>query len=269
VSLRFRVELEPPTVPFPKSIERLIRLAEFAPPRSTLWAPEYVEESLLKKCCSDDCAATAASRLSCCSTNKTATRAKSRVFTSATKEDVGSAPEDVTDAAADGLDAGELTVVGVDVSTTKPPVALGISDTVLVAPSLFLRLGAAALAAPPNVTSAFSARQLRLAALKRARISFASSGTEKFPLAPSSSLGTELPKVAFVKPPSSVVVAQPVAPATLHVEPVNPLMQRQAQFPEFRKAEPPFWHDVAGSAAHFWRVVRDGAGELCFRMTKK
>lgn len=126
-----------------------------------------------------------------------------------------------------------------DVSYTKPPVTLGISDMVLVTSSRFLRSGTAAFAAPLNDTRAFSARHERFAVLKRARMDLASSGMEKL-LAPSSILGTDSPSVTLLKPPSSVVVVQPVAPVTLQTEPVKPLMQIQAQFPEFKNAEPPF-----------------------------
>jgi hypothetical protein len=172
------------------------------------------------------------------------------------------------DVVEEGIEGLGVVDAGVEASTIRAPVAVGTSDIVLVTSSRFLRLGTTAFAAPPNVISAFSARQLRLAELKRARISFASSGMEKFPLASSSNLGTESPSVTFVIPPSSVVVVQPVDPATLHVEPVKPLMQRQAQFPEFKKAEPPFWHEVAGSAAHIWSGVRSGV-EVFLRITKK
>ena len=48
---------------------------------------------------------------------------------------------------------------------------------------------------------------------------------------------------------------QPVALATVHVEPVNPLIHRQAQLSEERKVLPPFWQAVVVFCWHVWRGV--------------
>lgn len=95
-------------------------------------------------------------------------------------------------------------------------------------------------ASPSNVTSAFSLKQLRFAVLNLARTTVPKSGMEKFAIACSSKRGIASPSVTFVYSLDSVAVVQPVAEATVQVEPVKPLMHRQAQVPEERKVEPPF-----------------------------
>lgn len=106
---------------------------------------------------------------------------------------------------------------------------------------------------PSNVTSAFSDRQDRFALLNRAKMTFEKSGMEKFVCAAVMRRGIESPRVTLGYSFERVVVVQPVALATVHVEPVKPLMHRQAQLPEERKVLPPFWQAVVGFCWHCWR----------------
>jgi hypothetical protein len=50
------------------------------------------------------------------------------------------------------------------------------------------------------------------------------------------------------------VVAQPVALAIVHVEPVKPLIHIHAQALTLRTELPPFWQAVSGSDWHCWRT---------------
>lgn len=105
---------------------------------------------------------------------------------------------------------------------------------------------------PSKVTRAFSETQERLAELKRAMILLALSGIEKLVEEPEISREIESPRVTFVRLASvKEAVVQPVEEASVHVDPVNPLVQIQAQELLSRTEVPPFWQAVEGSAVHF------------------
>jgi hypothetical protein len=89
---------------------------------------------------------------------------------------------------------------------------------------------------PSNVTSAFSASQLRPPVLKRARIVSPTSGIEKLACACDTSRGIASPRVALENVltvsdeelPAMVAVVQPSEPSTVQSEPVKPFTQIQA-----------------------------------------
>lgn len=253
----------------------------FAFPKLRLAAWESVEVCEEKKCCSADCALTAESRVSCCSTKRTATRAKSSTCSVTTKVVVGLADvaEEVeVDEDADEYESGLLEPVGSDeetgvvdeVSTMIPcGIEEGSEETVEASSRFLLRRGGAvtdgevsplvaegttsAFASPircdrpSKVTRAFSDKQERLAVLNRAKMTVGKSGMEKFVCAAVIRRGIESPSVTLGYSFERVVVVQPVALATVHVEPVKPFMHRHAQLPEERNVLPPFWHAVVGS----------------------
>ena len=95
-----------PTDPFPRSTEKSRRLAVLPFPKLKFCAALLSKLSKLKKCCSELCAVTAESNCSCCRTNRTATRAKSRTSSVTSNVAVGFA--DAMLAAAEEVAAGVL-----------------------------------------------------------------------------------------------------------------------------------------------------------------
>ena len=95
-----------PTEPLPKSTEKSNKFTVFPFPKLRFCAAWLSKLSRLKKCCKLLCAVTAASSCSCCKTNKTATRAKSR--TSSVTENVAVGLADARLEAADDVADGVL-----------------------------------------------------------------------------------------------------------------------------------------------------------------
>jgi len=95
-----------PTLPFPKSSEKSSKFAVLPLPKLKFCAAWLSKLSKLKKCCRELCAVTAESSCSCCKTNRTATRAKSRTSSVTSNVAVGFA--DAILAAAELVAAGVL-----------------------------------------------------------------------------------------------------------------------------------------------------------------
>jgi hypothetical protein len=137
-------------------------------------------------------------------------------------------------------------------------VVWGASTTVIVTwrmPSMitaFAELAKAAwpeavscrVARPLNVTSAFSAVQLRLPELNLARISLAANGTEKLACASWRSRGMASPmvKLSLLPALASAIVVHPVVATVVQSGPVKPPEQRQEHFPLMIVLLPPLAH---------------------------
>lgn len=103
------------------------------------------------------------------------------------------------------------------------------------------------------MTRAFSEAQLRLAALKRAKIVVGDRGMEKFACDECIKRGIDSPRVTLDKVSSVLsmsVVVQPVAPAMLQAAPVKPFMHIHEQLWLSTTLWPPFsqgslcWHEA-------------------------
>jgi hypothetical protein len=115
---------------------------------------------------------------------------------------------------------------------------------------------------PSNVTRAFSETHERLAELKRSRMVLADSGMEKLVWAVVIRRDMDSPTVTLGSCAPNVAVVHPVAPLTVHVAPLNPLMQIQEQAPLDKKVVPPFWHFVAVSVAHCCKGLTTAAADV-------
>ena len=102
--LDIALALAAPTLPFPRSTLKDSRSTQFPPPRLTLAAALFVKLSRLKKCCRFPCAVTALSKSSCCSTKRTAMRAKSS--TSSVMEKTARGEAEAREVAEDAVELG-------------------------------------------------------------------------------------------------------------------------------------------------------------------